>query len=364
MVILYSPILIFSFLSFIVVAYNYFSVPRIRKNNENKFSNSKLVSVLIPARNEENNIKKVLDSLLSQTYKELKITVLNDNSTDRTKEIVEEYTNRHSNINLIEGEALPQGWLGKNWACHQLSKNTKGGFLLFIDADVELKENAIDAVMVQMDKYKLDAISIFPSQRIKGFGEWLVVPMMNWLLLSFLPLKQVYKSKNKSLAAANGQLFLFKKDIYNIIGGHEKVKNEVVEDMEFARLLKMNRYRLMTAVGDTQIYCSMYDSFTSAVTGFSKNFYEGFKIPKVAFMFLLFFFEIVFFFPFVLVFFDIVFYIPILLILLSRIYISIISRQNILINILLHPIQMIMLLLVGIKSVNKIGIEWKGRKIV
>ncbi|MCK9279798.1 MAG: glycosyltransferase family 2 protein [Melioribacteraceae bacterium] len=363
MFILYAIILSFSFISFLIVAYNYFTAPRITRN-ESKISKSESISVLIPARNEENNTKKILDSLISQTYKQLNIIVLDDHSTDKTKVIVKEYTRKHNNISLIIGETLPKGWLGKNWACHQLSKHAKGDYYLFVDADVELKENAIDLLITKMEDYKLDAISVFPSQRINGFGQWLVVPMMNWLLLSFLPLNQVFKSKKKSFTAANGQLFLFKKYIYKAIGGHEKVKNEVVEDMEFARLLKVNRYKLMTAVGDTEIFCSMYDSFNSAVTGFSKNFYEGFKIPKVTFMFLMFFFEIVFFLPFTLVFFDIGFLIPILLILLSRIYISIISRQNIFINLLLHPIQMIILFYVGIKSVNKIGIEWKGRRLV
>ncbi|KUO63731.1 hypothetical protein APF79_00555 [bacterium BRH_c32] len=363
MLILNAIILTFVFISFCVVAYNYFTAPRIKKSGNN-FSKSGMISILIPARNEEKNIKKCLDSILRQTYKNLDIIVVDDNSTDETKAIIEAYTNKFSHIHLLEGKELPQDWLGKNWACNQLYKNSKGDYLLFIDADVELKENAIDGLMAKMNKYKLDALSVFPSQRITGFGEWLVVPMMNWLLLSFLPLKQVFKSKKGSFAAANGQLFLFKKNVYNAIGGHEKVKNEVVEDMEFARLLKTNRYKLMTAVGDNQIYCSMYDSFESAITGFSKNFYKGFKIGKFPFIIMIGFFEIIFLLPFALLFFDVLFLPAVILILISRIYISGISRQNFLVNVLLHPLQMIILFYVGIKSVNKIGIEWKGRKLI
>jgi len=134
--------------------------------------------------------------------------------------------------------------------------------------------------------------------------------------------------------------------------------------MEFARLLKTNRYKLMTAVGDNQIYCSMYDSFESAITGFSKNFYKGFKIGKFPFIIMIGFFEIIFLLPFALLFFDVLFLPAVILILISRIYISGISRQNFLVNVLLHPLQMIILFYVGIKSVNKIGIEWKGRKLI
>ena len=363
MLIVNTIILTFVFITFCIVAYNYFTAPRIKKNN-NYTSESAEISVLIPARNEEKNIKKCIESILNQTYNKLYIIVLDDNSIDNTKLIIEEYTNKYKNVHLLEGKELPQGWLGKNWACEQLSKNAKSDYLLFIDADVELKENAIAGLMAKMNKYKLDAISVFPSQKIYRFGEWLVVPMMNWLLLSFLPLKQVYKSKNVSFAAANGQLFLFKKNIYHAIGGHERVKNEVVEDMEFARLLKCNKYKLMTALGDTQIYCSMYDSFESAVNGFSKNFYEGFKIEKLSFILLISSFEIIFLLPFVLLFFDVRFLWAVILILISRIYISIISRQNVFVNLLLHPIQMIILFYVGIKSINKNGIEWKGRKLI
>jgi chlorobactene glucosyltransferase len=362
--ILFLLILIPVFISAIVVVYNFITAPVV-KNNKMQIDESKLVSVLVPARNEENNIGSCLNFILAQDYKNLEVLVLDDQSTDRTKEIVNSFSKKHKNIFCFDGEAIPQGWTGKNWACHQLSQKAAGKYLLFIDADVELAADAISsALKIMLDK-KTKMLSVFPTQRIKSFGEWLIVPLMNWLLLTFLPLRQVYSSRNKSFIAANGQFILWDRETYFLIGGHRQVANAIVEDMELARKTKQHN-KIITLLGGNTIFCRMYSSFPDAFKGFSKNFYPGFNLSPIIFIgfFLVLFFLFAVSSVFALT--NSNYMIVIMLIVLSRILISQISHQNLFLNVILHPFQMMLMLVVGINSVvsNRFGYAtWKGRKL-
>lgn len=362
--ILFLLILIPILISAIVVVYNFITAPVV-KNNKMKIDESKLVSVLIPARNEEKNIGSCLKFILTQDYKNLEVLVLDDQSTDRTKEIVNSFSEKHKNIFCLDGELLPQEWKGKNWACHQLSLKAKGQYLLFIDADVELATDAISsALKIMLDK-KTKMLSVFPTQNIKSFGEWLIIPLMNWLLLAFLPLRQVYESRNNSFIAANGQFILWDRETYFSIGGHKQVANAVVEDMELARKTKQHG-KIITLLGGNTIFCRMYSRFPDAFKGFSKNFYPGFNLSPMIFIG----FVLVLFFLFavssVFALTDSNYMIVVMLIVLSRILISQISHQNLFLNVILHPIQMMLMLVVGINSVasTKLGYgAWKGRKL-
>ena len=346
-----------------VAIYNYFTAPRLG-NNVSVNKKNPFVSILIPARNEGKNIKNCIRSILDQSYKNYEVIVLNDNSEDNTAEIV--INMKEENVTLVNGTPLPEGWFGKNWACHQLSQKAKGEILLFIDADVIIKEHAVEAAVNELLISESDMISVFPTQIISTLGEQLVVPLMNWLLLNFLPLRFVYSSKKKSFAAANGQFILIKKNVYEIIGGHSFLRNKVVEDMEMARELKKRNYKIKTLLGNNLIFCRMYNDFTSSVKGFSKNFYKGFNIPYLFFFLFVLFIEIIYLVPIILLFASFQFAVLVLLILISRIFISSTSNQNIFASLFLHPLQMIILLFVGINSVYidfYKGIEWKGRII-
>lgn len=326
----------------------------------------KRISVLIPARNEEKNLPVLFNTLSSQTYPIQEIIVLNDNSSDNTEKIILKYQKENSIIKLIKGKELPKDWLGKNWACNQLSENAKGDYLIFIDADVILSENAIASAVNIFEKYRLDLFSVFPTQIIKSFGEWLIVPLMNRFLLTFLPLNLVYNSKNSSLSAANGQFLMFSKEYYLKTGGHSSVKNKVVEDMEFVRKVKKSGGKALTAVGWNSIFCNMYTGFIDSFLGFSKNFFPGFNGNVFMFVVLLIIIAFSFFLPFVFIFINIKFLFPTLIALLSGIFVSIISKQNIILNILLYPLQMFLMVFVGINSVFQtyFGLsKWKGRSI-
>ncbi len=348
-----------------VSLYNLITDPTFRSNRYT-LKSSPLVSVLIPARNEEENIEKCLLSVLKQTYTNIEIYVLNDSSTDNTAFIVQELKKKYSQINLIEGKPVKEGYNGKNWACAQLSKIAGGDLLLFIDSDVTIAPETIGLAVKYHENDNVDVLSIFPTQRLSSIGEWLVVPLMNWILLAFLPLKLIYSSKNQSLMAANGQFFMWKKEVYTTVGGHTLAANELVEDMFLASKAKQNGFKVMTLLGGELVFCRMYKTLQQAVDGYSKNFYPGFKISALAFLLLILFLFSVNILPFYLItVFD--FYIlPIAAILLTRVLISLLSRQNLLVNLLLHPFQMLLMLYTGINSMfayHSKKIIWKGRKV-
>lgn len=280
--------------------------------------------------------------------------------------IAKHFAKRYHFIKVIKGKPLPEGWLGKNWACFQLANSAKGDYLLFVDADVVLEKEAITNTLSLVINNDLNALSVFPTQVMKSIGEYLIVPLMNWLLLTFLPLRKVYRSPNKSFVAANGQYFFFEKESYLKIGGHEAVKEEFVEDMELARILKSKKMKIMTCLGGGKVKCKMYDTFFEGLNGFAKNFYRGFKIPWILFIIMIAYFGIIFLLPFILIPYSDTLLFGMGLIIIQRFSLSYISKQNILINILLFPIQMIILLFMGFYSlfITEYGVlKWKGRKI-
>jgi glycosyltransferase involved in cell wall biosynthesis len=331
-----------------------------------KTNYSGLVSVLIPARNEETNIGNLLSDLLNQDYKNIEILVFNDQSSDRTAEIVTEFQQKDSRVRLIHSEGLPNGWLGKNFACYSLSKHARGEYFLFLDADVRIGNNVIADTIDYSTKYNLGLLSIFPKQIMMTIGEHLTVPIMNYILLSLLPLILVRKLKNPSLAAANGQFMLFNSTVYREFNPHEKVKAQKVEDIEIARYFKKNNLSVACLVGNNSIKCKMYAGFTDAVNGFAKNITSFFgKSFLVAILFWL-----VTTFGFIAVYTLLgsdLLVIYLLITLITRTFIWIVSKQNIFWNLMLLIPQQIVIGQFIYKAIQYKIIkqhQWKGRNIL
>lgn len=363
--IFFISLLILNLLFLALIVYNFFTAPSI-KNRQIKSENEPEISLLIPARNEEKNIPDCLDATLNQSYQKYEVIILDDDSHDDTYKIAGQYSRNDERVKVIKGKPLPVGWLGKNWACFQLARQAKNDLFLFIDADVRLNKYAVENVLSTFEEKKLNLLSVFPSQKINGLGARLVVPLMNWILLAFLPLIKVYTSPKSSFVAANGQFILIDRTTYESTGGHSSVRDQVVEDMELARRVKKRGLKMLTALGSNSIYCKMYNSFEESVNGFSKNFYREFNINPILFLLLLTFIAFVFFAPLIFVFVNINFLLVVIIILTGRALISFISNQSILINTMFHFLQMSVLLFVGLKSVYGalIGTHlWKGRKI-
>ncbi len=230
-----------------------------------------LVSLLIPARNEESSIGKVLDSLLRQSYRNYEIIVCNDGSTDGTEAILRDYSQKHKEIRYINAGVLPDGWLGKNRSCHLLSTEAVGEYLLFMDADVTASEDMLQFAVERMQRKGLALLSLFPVQLTESRGERVVVPVMNWILLSLLPLFLVRACRWASFSAANGQFMMFRASMYRTYWFHKMVKSSLAEDIVLARTMKKMKLPIETLMSRGEVSCRMYTSYGEALNGFAKN---------------------------------------------------------------------------------------------
>jgi len=272
---------------------------------------SPTVSICIPARNEENVIQKCLESALTQNYPNFEVIVLDDESTDRTPHILKELkSSRPHTLKVIEGEPKPENWLGKPWACQQLSEEAEGKILIFIDADTWLDKNMVSKIVRTMGHDVVDFLTIWPKQQLGTFWERTVIPLVYYALLSLLPARYVYKVPSwvpdmlKPLvrplfAAACGQCMAFKRSAYDIIGGHASVKTEVVEDVALAKKIKEQGLKMKMYHGEASISCRMYTSGKELKEGFSKNFLAGFNYNIPGFLLMGLLHLIVFVLPFV-----------------------------------------------------------------
>lgn len=279
-----------SYISFTFLLFQCFNVwvnflfPQKIKNSSQPVN--QLISLLIPARNEEKNMDSLLKHLQNLTTKHLEIIIYDDESTDKTVSIVKQHMLLDSRIQLIQSNNLPKGWLGKNHACHQLSRQAKGNFYLFIDADVKLYDSIVKDTVAYAQKHQLGLLSIFPLQILETKGEKITVPIMNYILLTLLPLVFVRISPFVSHSAANGQFMLFEADTYKRLQPHNYFKKSPVEDINISRYLKKSHMKIACITGERRVKCRMYTNYKEALNGFTKNIFMFFgNQPVVGFLF-------------------------------------------------------------------------------
>ncbi|HNS18064.1 MAG TPA: glycosyltransferase [Bacteroidales bacterium] len=324
-----------------------------------------LVSILIPARNEEKNIRYLLESIRHQDYPSFEVIVYDDESVDSTAGIVRQYTDQDPRFSLIKGIRKPAGWLGKNHACHQLATKARGEYLLFLDADVEIGKNLISNALAHLLQKRLKLFSLFPQQTMVSWGERITVPIMNYILVSLLPLSMIKNSHRPSFAAANGQFMLFDAEVYRKHWFHHAVRQKMVEDILIMKLMKKMRYRVHTLLSNGQIRCRMYSDFREAVQGFSRNVLEYFG-GHILTMLL---FALLTVCGFIFVFFGLppewfIAYLGLNLFL--SVIVSLVSRQPVFKNLVLLPVQKVVFLWIGFLAVKNrwSGVwYWKDRKI-
>ena len=243
-------LLIISGLALALTLFNALTI-RVVKNTASKVNDS--VSILIPMRNEEENVSGCINSIISQAgLKDCEIITLNDHSEDATATLLATFPN----IKNLTGKSLPDGWLGKSWACQQLADASTGEYLVFIDADVRLSDNAIASAISKMEKW--DFISAYPKQIAVGFIQRLFQPLLQWSWLASVPLFLSQKYGVKSMAVANGQFLVIKKSAYFKSGGHESIKSEVLDDIMLARQLLASGFAGGVAEASQAAICQMY----------------------------------------------------------------------------------------------------------
>ncbi len=253
------------------------------------------VSVLIPARNEELNIGRCLTSVLKQNYENIEVIVLDDGSTDKTPQILSSFSD--GRLKVIKGKALEKGWVGKNYACHQLQLNATGKYLLFIDADTELNHLCISSAVKFAEEQSTDLLSVMPNEISESFWEKLVIPMLYFAVTVFLPFPMIERSAKKQYAMGNGQFMFFRREFYDKIGGHESLKSRIVEDVWLARRVKEFKGKLIFADANKLVSCRMYRNFKEVWEGFSKNLFAGLSFSTVGLFFTLLTYMILFVLP-------------------------------------------------------------------
>lgn len=257
------------------------------------------VSVLIPARNEEDIIEQCIRSICNQSYSQYEVIVLNDHSTDKTGEILHRLLPEFPQLSIIEGGVLPSHWIGKPHACHQLAMKAKGEYVLFTDADTFHDRSSIESLMKFAVTYNIDMLSAVPKQELKLFWEHVAVPFIHTLYLTYLPHDLILKNPNPQFAAANGQALLFKRESYQLIGGHTSVANSIAEDIDLAIRIKSFGMRLCHASASEIISCRMYRSSRDVFTGFSKNAFATMHFDMYKLLFFVSHLFITYVFPFI-----------------------------------------------------------------
>ncbi len=361
MILLYL-IFIFLVLRFTVTLFNFISNPKLPVSGRHY---TDLVSILIPVRNESQTILQLLESLSNQDYLQYEVLILDDSSTDTTYQVVEEFCRSREKFSVIRSTPLPDGWVGKNFACHQLAEAARGQYLMFLDAGSTVQNGLINNAIHRMKYSRLSLLSLFPNQEMKTFGERLVVPLMHYLLLNLLPLRLVRLSGSSSFAAASGQFMLFESATYREHEWHSAVRARPVEDVEIMRLVKGLGFHGEALLANGFITCRSYRNLREAVQGFSRKILSGFGNNVAAILLYLFLVVIgplsvsLYLGPELLFF-------GIGLIVLIRIMISLAAGQNPWINIVLHPLQMVSLVVVSAIAIQNHftrSISWKGRKV-
>jgi hypothetical protein len=233
------------------------------------------ISVLIPARNEELGIEACVRSVLASRHVELEVIVLDDASTDRTAEIVRSVAAEDARVRLEEAPPLPEGWCGKQHACFMLSKLARFDTLTFLDADVRLEPDALARMALFPKESGADLVSGFPRQETGTLLEKLLIPLINWLLLCFLPLWGMRHFRWSAFGAGCGQWFTTTRVAYERVGGHAAVKSSLHDGLTLPRAYRRAGFWTDVCDATNLATCRMYRSARGVWFGLAKNAREG-----------------------------------------------------------------------------------------
>ncbi len=285
-------------LSLAMLAINLTGFPAMKlpKKSAKMDADAPLISVLVPARNEERRIGACAGSLLAQDYPNYELLVLDDRSDDATAEILEQLGISESGGKIgrrLSGTELPAGWTGKNWACHQLSQQARGEWLLFTDADTTHAPQTLTAAIALARKTHADLLSAWPLLVTKTWSEKVVITVLHllgvvnfphalvaWLQRDPARARRVPPQIRRALGGANGQFILFRKSSYDAIGGHAAVRHHLVEDVALGRevALRMGEgMRVVNCDGGRFLTVRMYENFREVWEGFTKNAWAAFE---------------------------------------------------------------------------------------
>jgi hypothetical protein len=239
------------------------------------------ISVLIPARNEESSIAAAVEAALASRGVALEVVVLDDHSDDRTAAIVEELARRDPRVRLEKAPPLPAGWCGKQHACHVLSTRARHPLLAFLDADVCLAPDGLARLAAFLRASGADLVSGVPHEQTGSLFERLVIPLIHFVLLGFLPIVWMRRSTHPSYAAGCGQLFLARRDAYEQTGGHAVIRSTLHDGIKLPRLFRATGKRTDLCDATDLASCRMYRGAAETWRGLAKNATEGLAAPAM-----------------------------------------------------------------------------------
>lgn len=227
------------------------------------------VSVIVPARNEAATIMTCLQGLEQQFIANLELVLVDDQSQDQTAELARSFVAQHLRICVIDGAALPEGWLGKSWACWQGAAQAHAEWLLFVDADVQLEPAMLRSIIAYAHQEQLDMLSLLPRIVAVSLLEQMVLPAFFYLLMGIYPFEQVHDPRRPAFAL--GQCVLIRRRVYEQLGGHAAVRNVIIEDVALAELVRQAGYRIAMRSAPALLSVRMYDSWAALTEGMTKH---------------------------------------------------------------------------------------------
>ncbi|MGH7475124.1 MAG: glycosyltransferase [Longimicrobiales bacterium] len=235
------------------------------------------VTIIVPARNEVPNLGACVASLLNSRYLRRDVIIVDDRSTDGTGDVAHALAQRSAgDLEVLDGEPLPRGWVGKPWACWQGYLRARGELLLFTDADTRHDPALLGHAVATLLREQVDLVTVLPRQILGSFWERVIMPHVLTLIAArFSDARRVNRTKNPGDVVANGQFLLVRRSAYEAVGGHQHVRHEIVEDLRLAQEFVAARRRIFLVHGEDVLSTRMYRSFREIVGGWSKNLALG-----------------------------------------------------------------------------------------
>ena len=312
------------------------------------------VSLLVPARNEALNLAETLPLLLAQGADE--VLVLDDDSDDETAGVIAEFTG----VRGLEGQPLPSGWSGKNWACWQLAQKASGDVLVFTDADVSWEPGALASLLDFAGRSDAVYASVWPRQRTPTFFERLAVPVIDLILLGLLPYPLVKRSTDAAFSAGNGQCMMWTRSAYLQVGGHAAFKDEVLEDVKMGQYAKGRGLKTVLALGGDMLSVRMYRTRAELLEGFSKNILAAHSGSRALLVLSLVFNTLMYTLSWLLIFANPLWLVPASLGLFQRALTAYKTHRSPL-EAFLQPLVFVPLWQIGLRALRSRGYRWKGR---
>src|SRR3989442_2159843 len=234
-------------------------------------SNRSLVSIILPVRDQARTVDECVASLVGLDFPKKEIIVVDGISTDEAVDILCSFDGK---INLVEEEPLPQGWVGKNWACHMGYQQARGDLLLFTDGDSIHAHDSLAKTVNYLEVTKADLVTLAPAAILRSFWEKLLQPPIFWLIMMFVGGKWVNDDSKPRCALGNGQYMLFRREAYDRVGGHSAVRDRISEDYSLGRLIKAKGLKLRMVTASDSLGVRMYSSLPEIWRGWRKNFYS------------------------------------------------------------------------------------------